>query len=313
MIRHLLATVVLAGLSLSAQVTPPAAPAGMPVPSKPPLSMDNNQDLHGWIPLWPHGAPGAQGTAEADTPAVSVYLPPANPTHTVVVVAPGGGYQHLALDHEGSQVAQWLNAHGIAAVVLRYRLGPTYHHPVELHDAQRAIRYARAHAAEWDVQQDRVGMWGFSAGGHLTATAGTHYDSGNPAASDTLDRPSSKPDFLILAYAVVSMEPVITHAGSFKYLLGDSPDPSLVQNLSNETQVNAQTPPTFLFHTADDPVVPVANSIVFFQALVKNKVPAELHVFRHGAHGVGLAQANPELSGWPDLLYHWLHENGWAE
>ena len=297
----------------SAVVPEPGPSVGMPLPPKPAISIDNSQDLHAWLPLWPGGAPGAQGKAEADIPAVSVYLPAANPTHTVIVVAPGGGYQHLALDHEGLQVAQWLNAHGVAAVVLRYRLGPTYHHPIELGDAQRAIRFARAHAPAWGVQPDHVGMWGFSAGGHLTATAGTHYDGGNPSAEDHMERVSSKPDFLILAYPVISFDPAIQHAGSRKYLLGDSPDPSLVTSLSNEQQVNAQTPPTFLFHTSDDPVVPVANSIVFYQALVKNKVPAELHIFRHGPHGVGLAQANPELSGWPDLLYHWLHENGWAQ
>lgn len=275
--------------------------------------MDQSSDLHAWVPLWPNGAPGALGKTEADTPAVSIYLPAANPTHTLVVVAPGGGYAHLALDHEGLQVAQWLNAHGVAALVLRYRLGPAYHHPIELGDAQRAIRFARAHAAEYDVQLDHIGMWGFSAGGHLASTAGTHYDSGNASATDVLDRPSSKPDFLILAYPVISFQPGILHSGSRKYLLGDSPDPALVDLLSNEKQVNAQTPPTFLFHTADDPVVPVMNSIVFLEALQKNKVPAELHIFRHGPHGVGLAQANPELSGWPGLLYHWMNENGWAQ
>lgn len=300
-------------LAQSAAPVTSTAATGMPVPPPQKTSIDNSADLHTFMPLWPNGAPGAVGKAEADTPAASLYLPPANPTHTLVVVAPGGGYQHLAMDHEGLQVAQWLNAHGIAALVLRYRLGPTYHYPIELQDAQRAIRFARSHAAEWDVQPGRVGMWGFSAGGHLTATAGTHYDSGNASATDVIDRQPSRPDFLILAYPVISFQPGILHSGSKKYLLGDNPDPSLVDLLSDEKQVNAQTPPAFLFHTADDPVVPVANSIVFFEALQKNKVPAELHIFRHGPHGVGLAQANPELSGWPDLLYHWLHENGWAQ
>ena len=309
--------VVLAALSLSAgaQIAPPVAtgPVAMPMQPKQPPSMDHSADVHAFVPLWPNGAPGAVGKAEADIPAVSIYLPAANPTGTLVVVAPGGGYQHLAMDHEGLQVAQWLNAHGVAAVVLRYRLGPTYHHPIELGDAQRAIRFARSHAAEWGVQPDHVGMWGFSAGGHLASTAGTHYDSGSATANDVIERQPSRPDFLILAYPVISFQPGILHSGSKKYLLGDTPDPALVDLLSNEKQVTAQTPPTFLFHTADDPVVPVANSIVFFEALQKNKVPAELHIFRHGPHGVGLAQANPELSGWPDLLYHWMHENGWAQ
>lgn len=315
MLRPLCLAVLAVPLVASAQNATPATTGtvGMPMQPRQPVSMDNSADLHSFVPLWPNGAPGALGTTEVDTPAVSLYLPAANPTRTLIVVAPGGGYQHLAMDHEGLQVAQWLNAHGVAALVLRYRLGPKYHHPVELGDAQRAIRFARSHAAEWSVQPDHIGMWGFSAGGHLASTAGTHYDSGKAAATDVIERQSSRPDFLILAYPVISFQPGILHAGSKKYLLGDSPDPQLVDLLSNEKQVTQQTPPTFLFHTADDPVVPVANSIVFFEALQKNKVPVELHVFRHGPHGVGLAQANPELSGWPDLLYHWLHENGWAQ
>ena len=313
LIRLFASLALLPALPLLAQTSAPAANRGMPAiaPQRP--SMDQSQDLHAWVPLWPNGAPGAVGKSEADIPAVSIYLPAANPTQTLVVVAPGGGYQHLALDHEGLQVAQWLNAHGVAAVVLRYRLGPTYHHPIELGDAQRAIRYARAHAAEWGVKQDHVGIWGFSAGGHLAATAGTHYDSGNPSASDALDRPSSKPDFLILAYPVISFDPAVMHAGSRKYLLGDSPDPALVESLSDEKQVNAQTPPTFIFSTSDDQVVPVANSTLFYMALVKAKVQVEMHLYRHGAHGAGLAQANPELSSWPGLLYHWMNENGWAQ
>lgn len=296
-----------------AQTSAPAATMGMPLSPPQKVSVDQSSDLHTWVPLWPNGAPGALGKTDADIPAISIYLPAANPTHTLVIVAPGGGYAHLALDHEGLQVAQWLNAHGVAALVLRYRLGPAYHHPIELGDAQRAIRFARTHAAEWDVATNHIGMWGFSAGGHLASTAGTHYDSGNASAADAVDRPSSKPDFLVLAYPVISFDPAVQHAGSRKYLLGDSPDPALVTLLSNELQVNAQTPPTFLFHTADDPVVPVANSIRFFEALQKNKIPAELHIFRHGPHGVGLAQANPELSSWPGLLYHWMNENGWAQ
>jgi acetyl esterase/lipase len=248
-----------------------------------------------------------------DTPSVGIYIPKSNPTHTLVVVAPGGGYVHLSLQKEGSDVAQWLNDHGVAAIVLRYRLGPTYHHPTELQDAQRAIRYARAHAAEWSVQTDHIGMWGFSAGGHLTATAGTHFDAGNPSAADPLDRPGSRPDFLVLAYPVISFDPAVMHAGSRQYLLGNSPDPALVTLLSNELQVTPQTPPTFLFSTTDDATVPIANSVLFYSALVKAKVPVEMHIYRHGAHGAGLAPNNPELKTWPDLLLAWMKVNGWAQ
>lgn len=290
-------------------------PAGTSAPTQyvNTTGMDRTMDVHTPIPLWPNGAPGALGKVETDVPTVSVYLPSANPTHTAVVVAPGGGYEHLAMDHEGLQVAQWLNAHGVAALVLKYRLGPAYHHPIELQDGQRAIRYARAHAAQWDVEPDHIGMWGFSAGGHLAATVGTKFDGGSASASDPVDRVSSRPDFLVLAYPVISMQDGVAHAGSVKNLLGDSPDPALKALLSADEQVTAQTPPTFLFSTSDDAVVPIANSVQFYQALVKNHVQAELHIYRRGRHGLGLAQADPEVSGWTDLLYHWMHENGWAQ
>ena len=277
------------------------------------FAMDHTEDVHTPIPLWPKGAPGALGKADTDVPTVAVYVPAANPTHTAVIVAPGGSYTNLALDHEGLQVAQWLNAHGVAALVLKYRLGPAYHHPIELGDAQRAIRYARSHAAAMDVRPDHIGMWGFSAGGHLTATAGTKFDAGAANASDPIDQVSSRPDFLILAYPVISMEDEATHAESRRNLLGDAPSAELKKLMSADEQVTAQTPPTFLFSTTDDGLVPVTNSVLFYQALVKNKVQAELHLYRHGQHGVGLAQANAELSGWTDQLYRWMHENGWAQ
>ncbi len=301
---------LLSAVSSSAQA-PGATPS--PVQYVNTTAMDHSQDVHAPLPLWPKGAPGAVGKADADTPTVAVYLPSANPTHTAVVVAPGGGYEHLAMDHEGLQVAQWLNAHGVAALVLKYRLGPVYHHPIELGDAQRAIRYARSQAAAMDVQPDHIGMWGFSAGGHLAATAGTKFDAGLPNASNPVDAVSSRPDFLILAYPVISMEDGVAHAGSVKYLLGDSPSPEMKKLLSADEQVTAQTPPAFLFSTTDDDVVPVNNAVLFYQALVRNKVPAELHLYRRGHHGLGLAQADPEVSGWTDLLYHWMHENGWAQ
>ncbi len=283
------------------------------VPARPGPAMDNLMDVHAALPLWPDGAPGALGKAETDVPTIAIYLPPANPTHTAVVVAPGGGYQHLAMDHEGLQVAQWLNAHGVAAVVLKYRLGPTYHHPIELGDAQRAMRYVRSHAEQLGVATDHIGMLGFSAGGHLTATAGTRFDGGNASSSDAVQRVSSRPDFLVLCYPVISMEDGTAHAGSVKYLLGDNPTVQQKALLSADEQVTQQTPPTFLWSTTDDAVVPVNNTVLFYQALVRNKVSAEMHIFPHGRHGLGLAQTTPQVSAWPDLLYRWMHENGWAE
>lgn len=263
--------------------------------------------------LWPNGAPGAQGNDDVDKPTLTVYLPAAaNATKTGVVVAPGGGYHHLSMTKEGSDVAHWLNERGVAAFVLKYRLGPTYHYPIELQDAQRAIRMVRSHAAEYGIAEDHVGMWGFSAGGHLTATAGTHYDNGNSSASDPIERASSRPDFLILAYPVITLEDPYAHTGSRKYLLGDNPDPALVQSLSEETQVTKDTPPSFLFATTDDGTVPVMNSVMFYSALVKAGVPAEMHLFQHGRHGSGLGTGNPQLSVWPDLLIKWMRERGYA-
>jgi acetyl esterase/lipase len=263
--------------------------------------------------LWPGGAPGAQGMADVDQPTLTVYLPSGvNATKTGVVVAPGGGYQHLSMTKEGSDIAHWLNERGVAAFVLKYRLGPRYHNPIELGDAQRAIRMVRASAAEYGIDPDHLGMWGFSAGGHLTATAGTHFDAGNPSATDAIDRQSSRPDFLILAYPVITMMDPYVHTGSRKYLLGDSPDTALEQSMSAELQVTKDTPPTFLFATTDDGTVPVMNSVMFYSALVKAGVPVEMHLFQHGGHGAGLAAANPQLSVWPDLLIKWMRERGYA-
>jgi len=263
--------------------------------------------------LWPNGAPGALGSEESDRPSVTVYLPESNGANSGVVVCPGGGYGMLALDHEGKQIAEWLNARGVAAFILRYRLGPRYHHPIELGDAQRAIRLVRFHAGDYGVAADRIGIWGFSAGGHLASTAGTHFDKGNADAADAIDRVSSRPDFMILAYPVISLNTPYTHRGSLRNLLGDNPDPKLAASLSNETQVTAETPPTFLFHTSTDPVVPVENSVLFYLALRKAGVPAEMHIYERGQHGVGLAQSDPMLSTWPSRLADWMKLHGWMK
>lgn len=271
------------------------APAGKPV-----------------VLLWPAGAPEALGDADEDKPTLTVFLPAGlNATKTGVVVAPGGGYQHLATEKEGYAIAEWLNARGVAAFVLKYRLGPKYHHPVEMWDAQRAIRMVRAHAAEYGIAADHVGMWGFSAGGHLTATAGTQFDWGKADSADVVERQGSRPDFLVLGYPVITMMEPYVHHGSLKNLLGDDPDPALARSLSAETRVTTDTPPTFLFSTTDDKTVPVMNSVMFYDALVKAGVPAEMHIFQQGAHGAGLAAANPQLSVWPDLVAKWMRERGY--
>jgi acetyl esterase/lipase len=261
--------------------------------------------------LWPEGAPGALGAEAVDQPKITVYLAPAEKaTGAAVVVCPGGGYGALAADHEGKQVAEWLNSLGVSAFVLQYRLGPRYGHPAPLQDAQRALRMVRSRATEWGVDPSRLGILGFSAGGHLASSAATHFDDGDPEAADPVDRAGSRPDFAVLCYPVVSFTTVAAHSGSRRNLLGEDPDPALVWKLSSELQVTPRTPPTFLFHTDDDPGVPVENSLLFFQAMKRAGVPGELHVFAHGRHGVGLAPEDPILSQWPELCAQWMEGLG---
>jgi acetyl esterase/lipase len=227
-----------------------------------------------------------------------------------VIVAPGGSYVILAINHEGRQVANWLNSLGVTAFVLKYRLGPKYHHPIELGDAQRAVRLVRARAKQFGIRPDRIGFMGFSAGGHLASTVGTHFDSGDPQAADPIDRMSCRPDFLILAYPVISFVAPYSHPASLHNLLGDNPDPQLLDYLSNDLHVTSETPPTFLFTTSADRRVPAENSVYFYLALHKAGVPAELHVFEKGAHGVGLDLSDPALGQWPILLTNWMRQRG---
>jgi acetyl esterase/lipase len=267
--------------------------------------------IQDWTLLWPDGAPGALGSEEGDRPAVAVFLPSgATKAFSAVVVCPGGGYGALALDHEGKQIAAWLNSLGVGAFVLRYRLGPKYHHPVMLQDAQRAVRFVRSRAANYGVDPARIGIWGFSAGGHLASTAGTHFDAGDAGAADAVDRVSCRPDFMILAYPVIMLNSAYTHLGSQRNLLGNEPDPALLEFLSSEKQVTAKTPPTFLFHTTEDSGVPVENSVQFYLALRKAGVPAEMHLYERGHHGVGLASGDPVLATWAGRLADWLKVRG---
>jgi acetyl esterase/lipase len=257
--------------------------------------------------LWPGEAPGAQGSTEADKPTISIYRPTGPPRDAAIVVCPGGGYRALAVDHEGEQVARWLNSQQITAFVLKYRLGPKYRHPVQLGDIQRAIRIVRWRAAEFGLSARKIGVWGFSAGGHLASSAATHFDEGNPSAADTIDRASSRPDFAILTYPVITFtdEPHV-HQGSRTALLGESPDPALVRLMSNELQVTPATPPTFLVHSSEDKGVPPENSVLFYMALRKAGVPAEMHIYEKGPHGFGLGWSDLALSSWPARLADWL-------
>lgn len=264
------------------------------------------------FPLWSGGAPGAVGQATEDTPSMTPYLPAAERANgTAVIVFPGGGYQHLSMEKEGSLIAEWLNTLGVTAFVVQYRLGPTYHHPRMLEDAQRALRTVRARAGEWGVNPGRVGVIGFSAGGHLASSAGTHFDSGDPAAADPIARQNARPDFMMLLYPVITMQDAFTHRGSKLNLLGERPAQALVWSMSNELQVTPETPPTFLVHTTDDAGVPVENSLDFYRALRVAGVPVEMHLYETGAHGMGLAPGNPVLSTWPGLAEGWMRAHGW--
>jgi acetyl esterase/lipase len=266
------------------------------------------------ILLWPNGAPGAQGAEDRDKPALTIYMPP-NTTGpmTAVIIAPGGSYARLSMNNEGRAPANYLNALGIAAFVLRYRLGPQYHHPIELGDAQRAIRTVRARAAEWHIAPDRIGMMGFSAGGHLASSASTHFDAGKADAADPIDRVSSRSDFAILGYPVITFVESWTHQGSKTNLLGDGPDPALARSLSSDTQVTASTPPAFIYHTNADTAVPAENAVAYYLALRKAGVPAEMHIFKDGPHGTGLGMQDPALAEWPRLLANWLRASGFLK
>ena len=271
-------------------------------------------ELHPPALLWPEGAPGALGTSEQDQPTLTPYLPdPDRATGAAIVVCPGGGYGGLAA-HEGQDYALWLNQHGVAAFVLKYRLGTQgYRHPAMLQDAARAVRTVRARAAEWKVDPRRVGIMGSSAGGHLASTALTHFEAGKPEAADPVERESSRPDLGILCYAVISLGE-FTHQGSKRNLLGDQPEASLVVSLSNETQVTKDTPPCFLWHTWEDPAVPVENSLQFAAALRRAGVPFDLHIYQKGRHGIGLADKPPfaRPHPWAGDCVFWLKEQGFV-
>jgi acetyl esterase/lipase len=263
------------------------------------------------ILLWPEGAPGAHGNTDNDKPWMTPYLPSGKATGTAVVVCPGGGYGGIAMDHEGKQVAQWLNDNGIAAFVLKYRhRGTGYGHPAPLQDVQRAIRVVRTRAAEWNIKPDHIGVLGFSAGGHLASSSGTHIAPADPNAADPVARVTSRPDFMVLIYPVISLIEPYTHGGSRQNLLGDNPPEDLVIAMSNERQVTSETPPTFLVHGNEDTGVPAENSLAFYAALRRAKVPAEMHIFEKGPHGFGLGKPGDEASVWPKLAIRWLQFRG---
>ncbi len=266
------------------------------------------------IALWPSGAPGALGTSSNDIPTITPYLCGSNATGAAMVICPGGGYAHLA-PHEGNDYALWLNQHGITCFVLKYRLGlDGYRHPAMLNDAARAVRWVRAHAADYKIDIKRVGIMGSSAGGHLASTLLTHFDAGDTNSADVVELQSSRPDLGILCYAVISMGE-FTHQGSKNNLFGKNPSPELVKLLSNELQVTPNTPPCFLWTTFEDKTVPMENTLQFAEALRKNHVPFDLHIYEKGGHGMGLKAKPPFTNPHPwaaDCLF-WLKARGFVD
>ncbi len=253
-----------------------------------------------------------QSTTQVTIPTLSIFIPKdAKPNQTAVIICPGGGYMHLAFDKEGTKVAEWFNSLGIAAFVLKYRLpndlimknknvGP-------LQDAQEAVRYVRQNAAKLNIDPNKIGILGFSAGGHLASTLSTHYDD---KVYESTYKVSARPDFSILMYPVISMENQITHKGSQTNLLGSNPSQDLIDSYSNEKKVTSKTPPAFLIHATDDTVVIPENSINYYLALKKNGVKAELHLYEKGGHGFGLG-VNDTSKFWTRDCVEWLKANGY--
>ena len=271
--------------------------------------------LEGTVRLWQDQAPLAKGGTADDAPELTVYLPKQwNPARPGVVICPGGGYKFLAMGHEGKAVAEWLDTLGAAGFVLKYRnAGTGYRYPAPQLDAKRALRLVRARARMYGVDAHRIGIMGFSAGGHLACSVGTLFDLGDPRAGDVIDRRSSKPDFMILVYPVVTMTGSWMHRGSRNNLLGENPDPALAEKMSGEKQVTDQTPPAFLMHADDDGAVPPRNSIELYQALKKHHVPAEMHVFLKGGHGFAFRPRNRATDSWPELCAEWMRLMGFLK
>lgn len=281
------------------------------------------------LPLWEGPAPNAQPSGQPEErvqeasilwkrhvqePSIEVRLPArGNATRQAVIVCPGGGYGGLAYDWEGTDFAGWLNSRGVAAIILSYRLpadGDIAHQKwlSPLLDAHRAIRLVRAHAEEWNIDPAKIGIMGFSAGGHLASTAAVRFDPGDPSAADPVDQLSSRPDFAILVYPVISFTGPSAHSGSRRNLIGENPSEEMINHYSNELHVSPETPPTFLVHAADDTAVPVKNSLLFYEACLANGVPAELHIYPHGGHGFSFGYSKGRVQDWTRICARWLAE-----
>lgn len=308
----LFASLLVVGGMASAQVAQPSLTATVPG-----LVQEDRFMATAVYRLWEDDAPDAEGQGERDVPTLT-WLKPHHSTAngSAVIIAPGGAYLTLWSNLEGRQVADWFAARGVAAFVLRYRYGKTYPYPTPLLDAQRAIRFLRARAGEFGLLSDRIGMVGFSAGGHLTATVGTVFDHGNPKASDPIERVSSRPDFMVLGYPWLNAMRDKTPADRISYCEEMDFDAGYCESFTQFSpieNVGAATPPAFIYHTTNDPLVPVEGSVSFYSRLVKAKVPVEMHLFAEGPHGSALGLGDPALDAWPDLLEAWLRARGLLE
>jgi acetyl esterase/lipase len=262
------------------------------------------------IRLWKDRAPRSTGDKDADIPTITAYLAdPAKANGAAVVICPGGGYSGLTMTYEGVDVAKWFNQHGVSAFVLKYRISP-YGQPAPLLDGQRAIRLVRLNAKAWGIDYKRIGIMGFSAGGHVASSVGTHWDKYVPGSDDPVLGQSCRPDFMILVYPVITMKDKITHPGSRKVLLGDHPPQKLINLYCNEEQVKDDTPPTFIVASKTDDIVPVKNSELFAAALKSHKVPYEFLELPTGGHGYGMATNDPKLSIWTDKCLEWMDKQG---
>lgn len=262
--------------------------------------------------LWQGQAPGALGTEEKDRPFLDVYPTGRNSNQCAIIVCPGGGYGGLALDHEGFQVAKWLNTLGVSAFVLNYRHnGDGYQNPAPLSDAQRALRLVRSRAKEWTIDPNSIGVLGFSAGGHLASSLGTHFLTSAYEAGDEIDKLSCRPDFMVLVYPVITMKPPFAHMGSRENLLGKNASEETAMSFCNHLRVTKETPPTFLIHAADDQGVPPENSMMFYEALRKAEVPAEMHIFLKGGHGFGMNKGIGPAEEWIVLCEKWMKQSGY--
>lgn len=266
------------------------------------------------IVLWPAGAPGALGKEEGDIPKLFVYPAAGEGVHSAVVVMPGGGYRNLEMEKEGAAAARWLNAHGVTAFVLEYRLGMRYQFPIPMLDGARAVRYVRSHADEFGVVKDKVGVWGFSAGGHLAGYLATTHDKGEPKAADLIERVSDRPDFVVISYGRLSTDPTIPRETSLEGLIGDHPSAEALQHMSIERLVTKDTSPSFLYSTTADQTVNSMTATAYYDAMKRAGVPVEMHVFERGLHGTGMGlglRNYPELAMYPLLVANWMEMHGW--